>query len=223
MIQTGATLASTPQEPNLNVNRHSDGLQPRFDLDHTTHIITNSLNIPEYRDLGRYQDDMGNVLVVSRNQLSGLHQRDPASRNTIRLDGESDIPSNQVELCDRYISIVTPLWVTQSYDMRRRVPTRSYSPDPYQFFSGVVIAIDSSAGLPEADLEVIEATVIAWGGQFKKGLTADTTHLICTEPSSSEDYQTAMSLKDEMRWKIVLPHWYVRCDGNRLTLSSNCC
>jgi hypothetical protein len=168
--------------------------------------------LPEYIALGRWDDEAGNILSFSY-QL----QSDSNNGND---DKKESRPSPDLNIARVYRSIylVTPLWVTQCYDLNKLLPTSAYSPDSYKFLSGVVIALDSGAKLPRADVELIQACVQAWGGQFRKGLTKEVTHLICCD-EDTRDYKIANKLKIELGLKIVLPHWLV---GNTpLTCTSN--
>lgn len=184
--------ASSSPQPNPN-------FKPRFDLTQTTHIITNSLHLPEYIVLGKWDDQAGNILTFS-------YQPQPNQSNHHNRASPSN-DQNKSRL-HRSIHLITPIWVTQSYDLNKLLPTVSYSPDPYMFFSGIVIALDSAAKLPLADVELIQACTQAWGGQFRRGLTKEVTHLICCD-EETRDYQIASKLKRELGIKIVLPHWLV--------------
>ncbi|KNZ44996.1 hypothetical protein VP01_85g11 [Puccinia sorghi] len=183
--------ASSSPQPNPN-------FKPRFDLTQTTHIITNSLHLPEYIVLGKWDDQAGNILTFS-------YQPQPNQSNHHNRASPSN-DQNKSRL-HRSIHLITPIWVTQSYDLNKLLPTVSYSPDPYMFFSGIVIALDSAAKLPLADVELIQACTQAWGGQFRRGLTKEVTHLICCD-EETRDYQIASKLKRELGIKIVLPHWF---------------
>ncbi|OAV88241.1 hypothetical protein, variant [Puccinia triticina 1-1 BBBD Race 1] len=188
-----------PTDPAAPSKRLIPNLKPRFDLTQTTHIITNSLHLPEYIALGRWDDEAGNILSFSYQAQSS-----PGNVNEHEQDSEKEAHDSRVH---RSIHLVTSIWVTQSYDLDKLLPTGAYSPDPYKFLSGIVIALDSGARLPLADVELIQACVQAWGGQFRKGLTKEVTHLICCD-ENTRDYKIANKLKVELGLKIVLPHWF---------------
>ncbi|KAA1089198.1 hypothetical protein PGT21_009936 [Puccinia graminis f. sp. tritici] len=176
-------------------------LKPRFDLTETTHVITNSIHLPEYIALGRWEDEAGNIISFSY-QLQSTPNNGNDAQEESRPSPDPNIPR-----VHRSIYLVTPLWVTQCYDLNKLLPTSAYSPDPYKFLSGIVIALDSGAKLPRADVELIQACVQAWGGQFRQGLTKEVTHLICCD-EDTRDYKIANKLKVELGLKIVLPHWF---------------
>ncbi|PLW55933.1 hypothetical protein PCANC_02996 [Puccinia coronata f. sp. avenae] len=179
-------------------------LKPRFDLTKVTHIITNSLQLPEYLTLGHWDQQAGNILSFSYQPQSSNQHIQPSSSSS---ESELNHSSSKSSVHHRSIPLITPLWVTQSYDLNKLLPPNFYSPDPYQFFSGIVIALDSAAKLPSGDVELIQACVQAWGGQFRRGLTREVTHLICCD-HQTKDYQIAIRLKLELGLKIVLPHWF---------------
>ncbi|KAI8450129.1 hypothetical protein BY996DRAFT_4587937 [Phakopsora pachyrhizi] len=179
-------------------------LRPEFDLTTTTHLITSSIHLPEYRALGKSDTESGDVLEFSFH--SNSHPYDSSSDiETVGTSKSSKTKKHR--FVKRSIHLVTPLWVTQSYDLNKVLPENFYSPDPYKFFSGIVIALDSEASLPITDIEIFEACVRAWGGQFKKGLTREVTHLICVV-EGTKDYRIAMKVKDQVGIKVVLPHWF---------------
>lgn len=71
-------------------------------------------------------------------------------------------------------------------------------------FSGVVAC---ASDLPSTDLEVLSAGITALGGQWRTGLTRDTTHLFALSPDSAK-YATAMHYREETGIRVVLPHWF---------------
>lgn len=202
LFANGAQAAPGPSE-GLTTTDVASTSQPRFDLLATTHVITKRLDIPEYRNLGTELECIGNVLLVDLTEISNkdlnMTHDPPESRSDSR-------PIDSTRANKRYIRLVTPKWVMQSYDSKYLLPTESYSPDPLKIFSGLVIALDSSTELPIGDLEVIEATVIARGGQFKRGLSTDTTHLLFRGDFSKKIRKLA-----GVGIKIVLPHWLHIC------------
>ncbi|KAI9605821.1 hypothetical protein H4Q26_004190 [Puccinia striiformis f. sp. tritici PST-130] len=140
-------LASVQVEPPTNpadqagLSEHLiPNLNPRLDLTETTHIITNSLHLPEYNALGRWDDEAGNILSFSHEIKS--------SQNNGNDEEDRISPDPSKARVYRCIHLVTPLWVTQSYDLNKLLPTGAYSPDPYMFLSGIVIALDSGANYP---------------------------------------------------------------------------
>ncbi|KAI7945589.1 hypothetical protein MJO29_011977 [Puccinia striiformis f. sp. tritici] len=210
-------LASVQVEPPTNpadqagLSEHLiPNLNPRLDLTETTHIITNSLHLPEYNALGRWDDEAGDILSFSHEIKS--------SQNNENDEEDRISPDPSKARVYRCIHLVTPLWVTQSYDLNKLLPTGAYSPDPYMFLSGIVIALDSGAKLPRADVELIQACVQSWGGQFRRGLTKEVTHLICCD-EHTKDYKIAHKLKAQLGLKIVLPHWFHHCVFFRRILS----
>lgn len=73
--------------------------------------------------------------------------------------------------------------------------------------------------LPPTDLEVLSAGITALGGQWRTGLTKDTTHLfVISDSPPSQKYTTAMHFKETTGVKVLLPHWFD--DAVRLGIGS---
>ncbi|KAG0142238.1 hypothetical protein CROQUDRAFT_242575 [Cronartium quercuum f. sp. fusiforme G11] len=223
--RTGAEVATAPTLPQVPPSRNSKVKaqlgpkpQPRFDLLTTTHVITNSVNIPEYIQFGQSEALLGSFLLVDTNQLiQHGHHLEPSQTQEPEDHVRKD-PSDEYSSSERYIKLVTPLWVTRSYDLNEVLQSQFYSPDPRFFFSGLTIVIDLEDILPEADRDVIEACVLAGGGQFKNKLTHDTTHFIFTGSSSTKTYVKAMKVREQLDLKVVLPHWFYRCTVLRIAI-----
>lgn len=190
-----------PPPPFDRLHHRLSNLQPRFDLTSTTHIVTSSIHLPEYLALGRSDQQHGEIISFS----FSIDPHQPSSEGSQKPSSSSD--PLEPNIVRRTIHLITPLWVTQSYDLNKLLPTNAYSPDPYKFFSGIVVAIDSEAKLPMSDIELIQACLQAWGGQFRRALTKEVTHLICCD-EHTRDYKIASKLKLPLSLKIVLPHWF---------------
>lgn len=109
---------------------------------------------------------------------------------------------------------------------------RFYSADRALIFSGTVICTSEvrpgrssrSAGsaladqlfcprppdeqLPESDTRDIHAGVLALGGQVRRELTREVTHLICAAEHGAK-YEMAIKHGTELGIVVVLPHWSV--------------
>ena len=99
--------------------------------------------------------------------------------------------------------LVLPAWVTRSYDLQTLQSPRFYSPDPALFFSGLVFA---TSELPPTDSHQIQLGVTTWGGQFRRELTREVTHLFVIAERGNK-YQAALKFGQELGMQIVLPHW----------------
>ena len=58
-----------------------------------------------------------------------------------------------------------------------------------------------------SDVEVLSQAIVALGGQWRRGLTRDVTHLFATG-TASEKYLTAVYYQKETRIKILAPQWF---------------
>jgi len=54
-----------------------------------------------------------------------------------------------------------------------------YSPNPSKIFSGIIVATSQLWG---RDRDIIAAAVQTFGGQFRRSLTPDVTHLVLLRP-----------------------------------------
>ncbi|GAA5826527.1 hypothetical protein JCM11251_002412 [Rhodosporidiobolus azoricus] len=153
---------------------------PRFDLSSLTHFITDTLDFPEY-DLLRPD---GEPRVGPSGKGKGREGQ--AVRDEIRVE------------------IVSPAWVTRSFDLQTLQPPRFYSADRALFFSGTVIC---TSDFPDADNIAVNGAVEAFGGQFRRELTREVTHLICVAEYGPK-YEMAMKFGTELGMVVVLPHWF---------------
>ncbi|GAA6004207.1 uncharacterized protein JCM10292_007290 [Rhodotorula paludigena] len=150
---------------------------PRFDPARLTHFVTDSLDFPEYDHL--------------------------APRIAPHADA-TDPSGGESEAGDPSIFVVTPAWVTRSYDLQTLQPPRFYSADRALIFSGTVIC---TSELPESDTRDIHAGVLALGGQVRRELTREVTHLICAAEHGAK-YEMAIKHGTELGIVVVLPHWF---------------
>ena len=111
---------------------------------------------------------------------------------------------------------------------RRTHSPRFYSADKKLFFSGTVICT-SEVGIPQqtrvrkgsslilatkrnqfqlptSDTRDIHQAVLTLGGQTRRELTREVTHLICMSESGRK-YESAMKYGAELGMQVVLPHW----------------
>ncbi|CDZ98130.1 Signaling protein SWIFT and related BRCT domain proteins [Phaffia rhodozyma] len=126
---------------------------------------------------------------------------------TLIVTDTLDFPELQ-DAQSRKKAIVTPEFVVRCYEIGFWQEPKYFSPDPNKFFSGVSVCC--APEIPESDREVISAGVQAWGGQFKKFLTKEVTHLFCMTPKG-EYYDIAHEHGEKTGIKIVLPHWFDTC------------
>lgn len=99
------------------------------------------------------------------------------------------------------ISTVTPGWITHSLLKGKQQPIRQYTPDPNLFLSNVIV---SCGDIPTGDKDAIIGATLALGGMESSSLTRTVTH-ICALSMESEKCQKA--LENNLKAKIVLPHW----------------
>ena len=60
--------------------------------------------------------------------------------------------------------------------------------------------------LPTSDTRDIHQAVLTLGGQTRRELTREVTHLICMSESGRK-YESAMKYGAELGMQVVLPHW----------------
>ncbi|KAJ9052403.1 regulator of Ty1 Transposition [Entomophthora muscae] len=101
--------------------------------------------------------------------------------------------------------LATPTWVLNSYRYNKIFETEYYSPDPAKIFSGMIVA---TSQLPIGDSEIIFGAVNALGGQWRKVLIPEVTHLITSSPEGPK-YLKAIS--DSCKTVVVTPHWFDDC------------
>ncbi|EKM60159.1 uncharacterized protein PHACADRAFT_203428 [Phanerochaete carnosa HHB-10118-sp] len=102
------------------------------------------------------------------------------------------------------LHFVTPFWVQRICTLGTRQEPAFYSPHPTMLFSGVVA---TSCDLSQADNEIMAAGISSLGGQWRKAITRDITHVFALS-SGTIKFQTAMHFKDTANMKVVVPHWF---------------
>ena len=105
----------------------------------------------------------------------------------------------------RMISVVKPAWVDECVAKRKLANTRSWSPDPRLFFSGLVVCV---ASLPDGDKDAIIGGVVAIGGLYAGSLSKLVTHVVALDLDSPT---CQLALTKGLNCKIVLPHWFDDC------------
>ncbi|GAA6032673.1 hypothetical protein JCM8097_004873 [Rhodosporidiobolus ruineniae] len=182
LVNSGATPCPPLAHPDTYMSLDSTDSAPahlpppRFDPARLTHFIADSLDFPEY----------------------ALLRPDGAERDR---KGKS---VHKGEETKHKVEIVSPAWVTRTYDLQSLQPPRFYSADPFLFLSGTVIC---TSDFPEADNLAIAGAVEAFGGQFRRELTREVTHLICVAEHGAK-YEMAMKFGTELGMVVVLPHWF---------------
>ncbi|GAA5854065.1 hypothetical protein JCM8547_008212 [Rhodosporidiobolus lusitaniae] len=159
--------------------------EPRFDLSRLTHVVTDTLDFPEYSLLRPEGETYGPTADA-------------------KGKGKEGEPIGVVVGKEKKVEIVSPAWVTRSYDLQTLQPPRFHSPDRALFFSGTVIC---TSEFPETDNLAIAGAVEAFGGQFRRELTREVTHLICISEHGVK-YEMAMKFGTELGMVVVLPHWF---------------
>ncbi|KDN46153.1 hypothetical protein K437DRAFT_294404, partial [Tilletiaria anomala UBC 951] len=131
----------------------------RFNPEKVTHVITSTLDFPEYEAC-----------------------IDPQADNVFNIAADSHAVVVDLLKC----SLRTPEqpeWVQRSYTLGERQPERFYSPDAARIFSGVVI---HASRMPKLEVELIMGAVQSLGGSYKLNLTKEVTHLITPSEDSSK-------------------------------------
>ncbi|GAA5971064.1 hypothetical protein JCM11641_004129 [Rhodosporidiobolus odoratus] len=165
---------------------------PRFDPAQLTHFITDTLDFQEYSLLrpDNHHSSLGNG-TNGHNKVHGKGKGKQSAQVPVGTD-------------EKRVEIVSPAWVTRSYDLQALQPPRFYSASRSLFFSGTVIC---TSDFPEADNLAIAGAVEAFGGQFRRELTREVTHLICIAEQGPK-YEMAMKFGTELGMVVVLPHWF---------------
>ncbi|KAI0039891.1 hypothetical protein FA95DRAFT_1503597 [Auriscalpium vulgare] len=99
---------------------------------------------------------------------------------------------------------VTEAWVERSLLLGKRQGPQYFSPDPAMLFSGIVA---TATDISPTDIEVLSAGITALGGQWRAGLTRDTTHLFALADTSAK-YATALHYQPATRVRVLAPHWF---------------
>ncbi|KAI5479354.1 BRCT domain protein Brc1 [Pseudohyphozyma bogoriensis] len=102
------------------------------------------------------------------------------------------------------VQLVTPMWVTRSFDLQALQPPQYYSPDRALYFSGFCFC---TSELPESDALAIQSGVQALGGQWRKELTREVTHLFALAPHGAK-YEAALKYGPTLGMVALLPHWF---------------
>lgn len=87
------------------------------------------------------------------------------------------------------VEVVSPHWVTRSYDLQHRQEPRFYSPDPAKLLSGFCIA---TTEIPPKDAEWVWNIVALLGGQFRQVLTKEVTHLLAGKEAGVRSFPIEM-------------------------------
>ena len=99
------------------------------------------------------------------------------------------------------LAIVKPSWVEGSVLKKRLANTKSHSPDPRLFFSGMIVC---TADLPDGDKDAIIGGVLAMGGLYSGSISKLVTHVVAL---NMEPQACKVAVSKNLACKIVLPHW----------------
>ncbi|SGY14476.1 BQ5605_C010g06196 [Microbotryum silenes-dioicae] len=192
LVSNGATEVPAEnelQDPTLDSDSREQA------VDHSlTHWITDTLDIAEYAQL-RPNEDSSNALAL------------PAPRAAAVVNNASGGTGKMKNQVDEQVKIVTPYWVTRSYDLQQLQQPRHYSADPLLIFSGLCVCCD---GLPETDAQSIAAGVQSLGGQSRRELTREVTHLLLMSPEGVK-YEAWLKHGAAVGMVALLPHWFEDC------------
>lgn len=98
---------------------------------------------------------------------------------------------------------VTPAWVERSIALRHLQPTKLYSPNPRDIFSGIVICC---AHLTPHDADVMATSVTSMGGGIKQTLCEEVTHVVAIDRDNSK-MRALEQHKTDLPIIAVAPHW----------------
>ncbi|GAA5900179.1 hypothetical protein JCM8208_002041 [Rhodotorula glutinis] len=171
---TAPTSTSTSSSSTTTTTTTSAPRPPRFDPALVTHVITDTLDFPEHA-----------LVVVKRRAEAGARATAAGGEET-------------------GVEVVTPAWVTRSFDLQVIQPPRFYSADRNLFFSGTIVC---TSELPEPDTLAVHSAVLALGGQTRRELTREVTHLVCAA-AHGQKYEMALRFGTELGIVVVLPHWF---------------
>ncbi|KAJ2182287.1 regulator of Ty1 Transposition [Coemansia sp. RSA 551] len=101
------------------------------------------------------------------------------------------------------VRVVTSLWAERSAVVGWQYVERYFSAAAQDIFSGMVIA---ATHMPVADKEMLLASVMALGGQWRERLRADVTHYILMKDEGSK-YEFVKA-HPEYGITPILPHWF---------------
>ncbi|KAJ2565913.1 regulator of Ty1 Transposition [Coemansia sp. RSA 1822] len=101
------------------------------------------------------------------------------------------------------VRVVTSLWAERSAAVGWQYVERYFSAAAQDIFSGMVIA---ATHMPVADKEMLLASVMALGGQWRERLRADVTHYILMKDEGSK-YEFVKA-HPEYGITPILPHWF---------------
>ncbi|SCV69657.1 BQ2448_1051 [Microbotryum intermedium] len=193
LVSNGATeVPPPPAEDDLDPTSESSSRTGVVDPS-LTHWITDTLDFPEYVQLRPHESSsMTTSLAVPRVGGKGKF-----SAGTEKVKDE----------IDEQVKIVTPFWVTRSYDLQQLQQPRHYSADPLLIFSGLCVCCD---GLPETDVHSIAAGVQSLGGQSRRELTREVTHLLLMSPEGVK-YEAWLKHGAAVGMVALLPHWFEDC------------
>ena len=165
------------------------------------HIIE-SADLPAERaiELGRILQEHGAV-----------EHSHPSRHGKVPLEGLTHIITTTVdfegyeEANDLFKAIVTPGWVEMSIMKHKLVNPRQHSPNPAQFYSGLIVCV---ADLPEGDKDAIIGGVLAMGGLYAPSISKYVTHIVAL---TMDPPACKLALERGLDCKIVLPHWFDDC------------
>ncbi|GAA5936722.1 uncharacterized protein JCM15063_001967 [Sporobolomyces koalae] len=169
-------------------------LEP-LDLSRLTHYVAESLDFRLSRDISAHN----HLVLDDGDDGKATHGNDKGKGKVKRRQA----PVND-SIGDGTVKVVLPAWVTRSFDLQVVQQSRFYSPDPALFLSSTCIC---TSQLPIADDLAICAAVEAFGGQWRRELTREVTHLI-TVSEHGHKYDMAIKFGTELGIAIVLPHWF---------------
>ncbi|KAK4051346.1 regulator of Ty1 Transposition [Microbotryomycetes sp. JL201] len=191
----------TPCPPNA--------LSERFDIDKVTHVITDTLDFPEYAAL--------------RPDRPAVSKFGEAIARTNNSKGKEKAAATHEQ--DERVKIVLPIWVTRSFDLQRIKECKYFSPDKAMFFASLCF---STLDLAPEDNDAVRAAVTTLGGQYFSTVTREVTHVLAVAPQGvcsiflaallprltsveQASYERLLKYGPQLGLSVVLPHWFEEC------------
>ncbi|KAJ2865331.1 regulator of Ty1 Transposition [Coemansia aciculifera] len=144
------------------------------------------------------------VSHISRFYLpsAGLHGNGDVQRVTHVISPDTHF--GEYQACVKAgVHVVTSLWVERSLMSGLQYVERYFSARTQDIFSGMVV---TATHMPTADKEVLLASVMALGGQWREKMRADVTHLILMKDEGPK-YEIAKK-NPQLNIRPLLPHWF---------------
>ncbi|KAI9889165.1 MAG: hypothetical protein M1814_005756 [Vezdaea aestivalis] len=133
--------------------------------------------------------------------------RFPANEVTHIVSATAAFPAYH-DAVENLISVVTPEWVVGSFNSNSSIQTRSYSPDPRLFFSGLTVFIPYP---PSQAYPAISDSISAAGGTIATAMSSRVTHIVLMNLDDDVLTDHGKWLNKSNPVEIVVPQWFDDC------------